>query len=108
MEMQSEQEYTQVYTLEELEEHIGNLIMFESRVEDSEYGEDEQRVLMILKEVRKCKNGNTVLVGVNLIRLQHEKYSLSNMPWRSFSIKNIKYGSIQDLDLDEINDTQTN
>ena len=88
----------QKYTAEEFRHYIGKTIMFEVEVESSERGESNQFPLLMVKDVKECKSGNVVVVGINYIRLMEAKYNMAeekHFPYRSFKLENIKYGSIK-------------
>ena len=88
----------QKYTAEEFKQYIGKTIMFEVEVENSERGESNQFPLLIVKDVKECKDGSFVVQGINLVRLQEKRYHMADekhYPYRSFKLENIKYGSIK-------------
>lgn len=93
-----EDKVEQRYTADEMREYIGKTIMFEVEVEHSQRGESNQFPLMIVKEVKECANGNTLIVGINLMRLSEQRYNMAEekkKPYRSYKLENIKYGSIK-------------
>ena len=88
----------QRYTANDLRKYINKTIMFEADVTKSGLNEGHQFPLLMVSDVRDCKNGNVVIVGINLMRLKEEKYNMAEdkaKPYRSFNIDNIKYGSIK-------------
>jgi len=89
---------TQKYTADELRQYIGKTVMFEVEVEKSERGESNQFPLLMVMEVKDCLNGHCVIVGINLMRLNEDRYNMAedkHKPYRSFKVDNIKYGSIK-------------
>jgi len=97
----SEQEAAEPkYTVDELRQYIDETIAFEVTVNKSANDEPEQFVLLMVKDVKECLNGNSVIVGVNLMRLREAKYNMAQekaKPYRSYSINHIKYGSIKPI-----------